>query len=135
MRLLNNEYVIELDDILNNSEITEEDIKNTFGDNYKKELERMTRKIYRAIDLGYNGTDTVDHHKITRQLIINDTNRQKGFMYAVIEYIRMAIINGGDMVEYETGIFKLPNVVLHELIRFDCWFPYDFNFELSDISG
>jgi hypothetical protein len=135
MRLVNNEYVIELDDILNNSEITEDEVIATFGEEYKSELARLSRKVYRAIDLGYKRTDIPNHHLIARQLIIKDTSRQQGFMYAVIEYVRMALINGGDMQEYETGVYKIPDVVLDELIRYDCWFPYEFTFDIGELDA
>lgn len=122
MKLKNDEYIIEIDDILNNSSIDETDLVEEFGDNYDKALFELSRKTYRAIYKSYRGIDREVQAKAIRYMIKNSENLKTGLMYAIIEYVRWALTTGQDIQEYVDGKFMIPSFLEDELRHNGLWF-------------
>jgi len=96
----NNEYYIEIDDVLNNSEITEEDLNDTFGEQVENWLKTLSSRTYRVLYSAYKGWN-IDQQVLELKYIINNNDDKKAIMMeAIIEYVRGAVYSGMDMNTY-----------------------------------
>lgn len=122
MKLVNGQYVIELDDIVNNSEIEETDLIETFGDNYRFDLARISSRVYSMIYGAYKGLHR-DENKAWVQTYIEDNDKKNDVRNAIIEFLRYALITGGDLKRYETGLSENPQFVESTLNNAGLWLP------------
>jgi hypothetical protein len=136
MKLVNNEYVLEVDDLLNYSEIEEPDLKDTFGDKYDLHLAQLSRKTYRAMYSAYAGVKKKEQ-KLGLQYLINSsdesTTYQNVIRQAIIEYVRGAIISGLDLAEYENEALY-PQNVKQELRNGGLWIVAELQYNEEDIA-
>ena len=134
MKLVNDEYVLEIDDILNNSEIEENDLSETFGDKYDLHLTQLSRKTYRAMYSAYAGVEKTRQNKALRYMINNSDDYKNVLMQAMIEYVRGAIISGIDLKEYEDETLY-PHNVKQELRNGGLWIINKIQYQDEEIDG
>lgn len=145
MNLVNNEYIIDQNDVINNSEIEETDLVEHFGEGYKFILAQLSQKTYRAIYSAYRGTDRIRQRKAIQYMINtgeNSAELQLVVKQAIIEYVRAAIITGMDLDVYEraaTPEERATNKVIHprsviEILREGgLWIPSPINYQDYEI--
>jgi hypothetical protein len=96
----NNEYYIEVDDVLNNSEFTDTELTDTFGEKIVEHLKNISAKTYRVLYSAYSGWN-IEQQKLELQYIINNSYTKKQVMLeAMVEYIRGAVYSGLDLQVY-----------------------------------
>jgi len=100
MKLVNNQYEIEKDDILNNSEITNTDLTDVYGEKMEFHLKVASRKVYSIMYTVYGGKERERQYKVMRYMINNSKDMQRGIREAIIEYIRGALVSGMDLKDY-----------------------------------
>ncbi len=100
MKLENNEYYIERDDLLNYSEFTETDLTDVYGGALDFHLKVASRKVYSIMYSIYGGKERERQYKAMRYMINNDETKQLGIREAIIEYIRGTMYSGMDMKDY-----------------------------------
>lgn len=134
MKLVNNEYIIEIDDILNNSEIEEVDLTDVFGDNYKLNLAQLSQKTYRAMYSAYRGVYKEKQKKVLRYMINNSDEYKDVIMQSIIEYIRGAIISGLDLNDYvQDEIKRYPESVKEILRQGGLWVVSEITYREEDL--
>lgn len=117
MQLENNEYYIERDDILNNSEFTETELTEVFGEKLEFNLKLASRKVYLIMNSMYGGKEKERQYAILRYMINNDETKQRGIMGAIIEYVRGSMYTGMDMQDY------LPSSSIEERMKNQAVYP------------
>jgi len=100
MKLVNNQYLLEVDDVLNNSEFTQDDLNEVFGEQLKYNLENISRKTYRVMYGVYRGLYKERQKAYLDWYIQQDETRQNAMRDASIEYLRGAMYSGMDMQVY-----------------------------------
>lgn len=96
----NNEYYIEVNDVINNSEFTESDLTDTFGEKINEHLKNLSAKTYRVLYSAYSGWN-IEQQKLELKELINDNeDKQQVMLEAIVEYIRGAVYSGLDLQVY-----------------------------------
>lgn len=88
MELENYEYYLEIDDVINNSEFDETDLKEIYKDKIDFSLKDASSKVYSIMYSAYRGINKEHQYKGLRHMIINDENKQAIMKKAIIEYVR-----------------------------------------------
>lgn len=117
MKLENNEYYIERDDLLNYSEFTETDLTEVYGEKLEFHLKVASRKVYSIMYSAYGGKERERQYAVMRYMINNDETKQLGIREAIIEYIRGAMYSGMDLQDY------LPSNSIEERIKNQAVYP------------
>lgn len=136
MRLLNDEYILELNDVIKNSEIEELDLKNIFGERYKFDLARLSKKTYQVMYSAYRGTRRLRQQKALRYMIKNNEDYKRIMLEAQIDYVRGALLNGMDLRVYENdgnGNVMHPKSVVDILRSGGLWILGEIEYVDSDI--
>ena len=97
----NGEYYVTIDDVINNSEFTEEDLTSILGENIDKVLENLSARTYRVMYSAYNGWEQEQQKKELQYIINNNVSKQDTICDAIIEYIRGAVYSGLDLQVYQ----------------------------------
>lgn len=100
MKLVDNEYQIEKDDVLNNSEFSESELVDTYGEKLEYYLKVASQRVYSIMYSAYGGVGKERQYEILRYMINNDEKKQIGLREAIIEYIRGAVYTGMDLNQY-----------------------------------
>ena len=100
MELKNGKYVITIDDVVKNSELTDVELTEVFGDKVKFFLQSLSEKTYRVMYGAYRGIHRERQRAWMNWFIQQSEDRQVGIREAIIEYIRGAIYSGMDMQVY-----------------------------------
>ena len=133
MTLTDGKYIVDKDDVINNSEITEEDLAEVYGERINDNLENASKKVYSimysAAPSFYRkrNADYIDY------MIQNDTDMQQAIMDAVIEYVRGALFSGMDLRAYENDKESHSPYVIDILKENDLWIRAQIQYEDSDI--
>ena len=118
----NNEYIITVDDVLNNSEFSDTELTDVFGEKIKYHLINISKKTYRAMYSAYNGWN-IEQQKLEMQEIINDDeDKQQVMLEAIVEYVRGAMYSGMDLQVY-LGKKGYSDEVIDILRIGDLWYP------------
>lgn len=88
MTLENNEYYLEIDDIVNNSEFDENDLTEIYGQKVDFYLKDASSKVYSILDSAFVGIDKKRQALALRYLINNDEDNILALKKAMIEYVR-----------------------------------------------
>ena len=96
----NGEYYIEIDDVINNSEFTEDDLVGILGENIEQVLKTLSARTYRVMYSAYNGWEQEQQKKELQYIINNNVSKLDTMTDAIIEYIRGAMYSGLDMQVY-----------------------------------
>lgn len=97
-----NQYIINIEDVINNSEITEEDLTEVYGNHITSQLIVASRKVYTIMYNAYCGWEVEQQIKELHYIINNDSTKKDGIRDAIIEYVRGALISGMDLKQYES---------------------------------
>jgi len=134
MELLDNgKYKITVDDVLNNSEITQDDLDEVYGEKLEMQLLVASNKVYSIMLGGYRGWNRDRQLTALNYLITNDENKQNGLRDAIIEYIRGALISGMDLKQYTTQEQHYSNDVIDILRENDLWYAADLEYLDGDL--
>lgn len=101
MKLVNNQYMLELDDVLQNSEFEEVDLTEVYGDKMPYHLKSISRKVYSIMYNAYRGTSRDRQRKWLNWYIQQDTDRVEVMRDAMIEYLRGSLTTGMELLDYE----------------------------------
>lgn len=99
----NGQYWFDKDDIINNSEITETDLTDLYGEQLERSIELANRRVYQIL---YSASPNVHRERnipAINYMIQQDTDLQDVMQEAVIEYVRGALYSGMDLREYVSG--------------------------------
>lgn len=121
MKLENNEYYIELDDVINNSEFDETELKETYGEAIEYHLKNASSKVYSIIYSAYGGRDRMKQYSAMRYMINNDEEKQRGLRNAIIEYVRGAVYSGMDLKAYTSTDATHSQEVINILDKYGLW--------------
>jgi hypothetical protein len=120
----NNEYYIEVDDVINNSEFTDAELTDTFGEKIVEHLKNISAKTYRVLYSAYKGWN-IEQQKLELQEIINDNeDKQQVMLEAMVEFIRGAVYSGLDLQIY-LGNKGYSQDVIDILRQGELWFVRD----------
>lgn len=117
MLLENDKYLLELDDVLNNSEFVTTDLTDVFGEKVKYYLKSFSMKTYSIMYSAYRGIHRERQKAWLNWFIQQDETRQDAMRDAAIEYIRGAIYSGMDMQDY------LPSSSVEERTKNEMVYP------------
>jgi len=96
----NNEYIATIDDIVNNSEFTSEELVEVLGEGIEYHLSNMSKKTYRIMYSAYNGWNIEQQVLELQEIINNDEEKQQVILDAIVEYVRGAMYSGLDLQIY-----------------------------------
>lgn len=100
MKLVNGKYLLEINDVINNSEFNEEDLKEVFGEKIEYYLKNFSEKTYSIAYNAYRGIHR-ERQRIWLNWFIQQTDdRQNAMRDAQIEYVRGAVYSGMDLQDY-----------------------------------
>ena len=132
MELLNNEYYITLQDVLDNSEFTEPDLIRVYDEKIDYHLKDISSKVYSIMYSAYRGIKKERQVAGLQYIINNDTDKQAGLLKAMVEYVRGDMLNGLGLAMYE-GKGYYSNEVINILKRNGLWIVAELNYLDSDI--
>jgi hypothetical protein len=132
MELENYEYYITKDDVLDNSEFTEPELSEVFGDKIDFYLKDISSKVYSIIYSAYRGVNKDKQYKGIRHLINNDTNKIAVLQKAIIEYIRGEMAIGMGLNLY-MGKKHYSDEIINILKRGDLWIVAELTYNDEDI--
>jgi hypothetical protein len=133
MEFQGKEYYVTQDDIINNSEITYDDLYDVFKEQIDKYLKLMSKRTYRVYHNSYKGLNRQRQIAFMDWWIQQDTNRQEVMREAIIEYVRGALMSGMDMNIYVNEKTPYTQDVIDILSQGELWFPQTIHYEDSDI--
>ena len=133
MEKKNGLYVLELNDIINNSEIEETDLFDWGRENYMKHVHVICRKVMNVLYSAYHGINPERQKVIVDYFIDNSADKQNALMFAQIEYLRAALTTGLDIKEYESGMLEYQDSLIQELRNGGLWYASEIVYEDSDL--
>ena len=127
-----NQFVLTINDVVQNTNFTSSDI-----DQHKIDLREMSEATYRVMHSFYRGPYPYKHAEILQQMIIDDPEKQTALMFAMLEFLRGALVSGMDLNAYiatvvfnaqtgganETEKTNAPHTVREELRIGGLYFP------------
>lgn len=133
MKLENNEYYIELDDVINNSEFSEKELTDVYGEAIDFHLKNASSKVYSIMYGVFGGRDKERQYKAIRYMINNDEIKQRGIREATIEYMRGALYSGMDLNAYTSTGATYSVEVVNILKRYGLWIKATIEYQDEDI--
>lgn len=113
----NNEYYIDVGDVLDNTMYTEQELGLVFGNNLKKAMRIMSQDVWSLIYSEYRGPYMSDHVNYMQAKVDNNQQREQyQLKRAIIEHVKGAVESGMDLNEYiDQPKNKYPRTVINEL--------------------
>ena len=133
MELSNNEYYVTVDDVINNSEFTEDDLQQAYGDKIEFYLKDLSSKTYSIMYGAYRGIHRERQRTALQYIINNDESKQNAILKAIIEYIRGDISIGLSLNLYTDGKSYSEEVV-NILKRNGLWIVATIEYNDEDIA-
>ena len=93
-------FLVIIDDIVNNSEFTYDELVEVLGDGIEYHLSNMSKKTYRIMYSAYNGWNIEQQVLELQEIINNDEEKQQVILDAIVEYVRGAMYSGLDLQIY-----------------------------------
>lgn len=100
MKLKNDKYLLEIDDIINHSEFTEADVTSVFKEKTEFSLENIGEKVYRIAYSAYTGYDKKRQRVWFNWYVKQNQDRIDAMRDAQIEYLRGELITGMGLQDY-----------------------------------
>ena len=132
MELENYEYYITKDEVLNESEFTEPDLIEVYGEKVDFFLKDASSKVYSILYSAYRGMEKEKQYKGIRHLINNSSTKQSYLKKAIIEYIRGDVSIGMGLGLYVDKKHYSDEVV-NILKRGDMWIVAKLEYRDEDI--
>jgi len=133
MTLNNGQYIITEDEILNNSEITADELVEIYGERLEFNLILASRKAYNIMYSAYRGVNKDRQRLVLNYMIAEDTALQTAMMEATIEYMRGAMYTGMDLNEYVGQKPSYSKSVIDILKQNELWIVAQIDYRDSDI--
>lgn len=112
MNLVGTEYQITKDEVINNSEFSDSELVEVYGEAIDFYLKNASSKVYSIMYSAFRGIDKERQYAAVRYILNNDVNKIAGLRDAIIEYIRGAMYSGMDLNLYlQTGASHSVEVV------------------------
>jgi hypothetical protein len=113
----NNEYYIDVNDVLDNTMYTEQELGLVLGNNLKKAMRIFSQDIWSLIYSAYRGPYMSDHVSYMQTKVDNNQQREQyQLKRAIIEHVKGAMESGMDLNEYlDQPKNKYPRTVINEL--------------------
>lgn len=89
------QFYLTMDDVVQNTNIESDEIYQL-----KIDLREISEATYRVIHNFYKGHNPNKHADILRDMIIEDPDKQRGLLHAMLEFLRGAVISGMDLNAY-----------------------------------
>lgn len=121
MELVNGQYLLTEDDVLNNSEFTSAELTEVFGEKLEYNLQNISRKTYRVMYNAYRGIHRERQVAWLDWYIQQEETRQNAMRDASIEYLRGAMYSGMDMKSYLGNEQSYSNGVIDILKENGLW--------------
>jgi hypothetical protein len=104
MNLVGTEYQITKDEVINNSEFSDSELVEVYGEAIDFYLKNASSKVYSIMYSAFRGIDKERQYAAIRYILNNDEDKIAGLRDAIIEYIRGAMYSGMDLNLYlQTG--------------------------------
>lgn len=129
----NGQYTITLDELLDETEFTNEDLDELYGEQLERSLINASNKVYNIMFSAAPNVYRKNNATYLNYLIQNDTDKQTAIKLAIIEYIRGALYSGMDLRAYENDKSQYSNFVIDILKENDLWVHAKFVYTDSDI--
>lgn len=117
MELVNGQYLLEVDDVLNNSEFSDVELTDVFGEKTEFYLKSFSKKTYSIMYGAYRGIHRDRQRKWLNWFIQQDATLIDVMRDAAIEYVRGAVYSGMDMQDY------LPSGSIEERLANEAEYP------------
>lgn len=89
------QFYITMDDVVQNTAFDSDEIYQL-----KIDLREISEATYRVIHNFYKGPNPAKHADILRDMIIEDPDKQRGLLHAMLEFLRGAVVSGMDLNAY-----------------------------------
>ena len=132
MQLENNEYYLEIDDVVNNSEFDENDLTEVYGQKVDFFLKDVSSKVYSIMYSAYPGVNKERQRAVLQYMINNDTDKKNAIEKAMIEYVRGDLSVGMGMGLYLDKKHYSQEIV-HILKRNGLWIIAEIQYKDEDI--
>lgn len=129
----NGQYIINIDDVLNNSELTETELTEIYGERIDEHLINASNKIYNIMFSASPHFYRKRNADYIKYVIQNDTDKQNAIRAAIIEYVRGAWYSGMDLRAYENDKEQYSPFVKDILKENDLWIVSQIQYNDSDI--
>ena len=131
------QYYLEIDDVTNNSEITETDMSEEYGDGDKlrRSIRQASYFVYQYMDAQYRGSQHEHHALALRRMIYKNERKQTALLDAVIEYIRADVTTSMGLNRYVNDKPYVPDSVEHILRAGGLIVKGDFNVMWHTLEG
>lgn len=130
----NGQYTITLDELLDETEFTNEDFSNLYGERIEQGLVNASNKVYNIMFSAAPNVYRKNNATYLNYLIQNSTDLQTAIKLAIIEYIRGALYSGMDLRAYENDKTQYSNFVIDILKENELWVRAKFQYSDDDIS-
>jgi hypothetical protein len=119
------EFYLELNDILNETSLTETDLRDKFGSDFEKVIERdISGIVNRFLHYAYKGKNQKAHRLMLLYILLTEPEAREGLKKAFIEQTKAAYYSGMDLNAYqEEQKESIPHPVYHELVNGDLFRP------------
>ena len=109
----NQQYYAEKNEIISNSDITEENLLTEFGEEYERTIRhRVFPRLYQHMFDAYKGGRAKHHHTAIKYMIDTSDKKQRYLLEAGIEFIRAIVMTGMDVKDYTAdGKPSVPHTV------------------------
>ena len=129
----NGQYLTTKNEVLNNSEFTEADLTDVYGEGLEFSLKLASRKTYNIMYSAYRGVNKGRQRLALNYMIAQDTTKQDTIRDATIEYIRGALSSGMDLKEYLVEKPNYSKSVIDILKQNDLWIVAEIQYQDEDI--
>ena len=129
----NGQYTITLDELLDETEFTNEDFAELYGERIEYGLINASNKVYNIMFSAAPNVYRKNNATYLNYLIQNSTDLQNAIKLAIIEYIRGALYSGMDLRVYESDKKHYSNFVIDILKENELWVRAKFDYNDSDI--
>jgi len=133
MTLTNGQYIITKDEVIDNSEFTEADLTEVYGEAIEFYLINASKKTYNILYSAYRGVNKGRQRLALQYIINNDSDKQVTIREAIIEYIRGAMYSGMDLKEYLDVKPNFSHSVIDILKQDDLWIVAEYYYQDEDI--
>jgi hypothetical protein len=129
----NGQYTITLDELLDETEFTNEDFTELYGEGLERGLINASNKVYNIMFSAAPNVYRKNNATYLNYLIQNSTTLQGAIKLAIIEYISGALYSGMDLRAYENDKQQYSNFVIDILKENELWVRAKFEYNDSDI--
>jgi hypothetical protein len=121
MNLVNLEYQITKDEVIDNSEFSETELTDVYGGALDFHLKDASSKTYSIMYSAFPGINKERQNIAIRYMIGEDEKKQNGLREAIIEYIRGAMYSGMDLNLYLANGMAYSSEIINILKRNGLW--------------